>query len=562
MCEGVLDFRKNGVLSISDAAALERLEPEVRKNYNNYLNVLISENTLNGKGLFIPVTCRNTTQSKLLDHLCYLSLLERKLIQNDEINRIIIDNVALEDPVRLLLKKYNCSKCLITKEGCRNRFNLSGIKNFIKCLYFLFVNIYFFKICYKKRKPDCDVIFIDTFLFQHSFNGHGEYEERFYTGHEKYLSASEKTSRWFSPTLVGIRKPFEYRRVLAGLKKTSTNFFIEESWVTIQDYFVAFCLSFYLPLKIKKIPYYNGLRISSLVRKEVRESLFSVQVFKAVLKYLFIKRLANNNINIKHAIDWNENQIIDRALNLGFKAFYPSVEVRGYQGFLVPEHYACAQPQEFERQLQTLPDVYYVLGPAGHALRASSTAKLDVKCAPAFRYTYLFDIKKQKNEKKTIVLALPIILAEAKNIVDLSLCFLDWLDEDIEVLVKPHPSYTVEQFIKLVPVLKLERFTITQLSMQVLLERMSMMISSTSTSCVEAVSLGIPVAIVGNRSGVTMNPIPKTVNENLWGVFYTSEQLSLFVDKALKIDIYKPVVEELFEPVTREGARALFTSTN
>ena len=56
-----------------------------------------------------------------------------------------------------------------------------------------------------------------------------------------------------------------------------------------------------------------------------------------------------------------------------------------------------------------------------------------------------------------------------------------------------------------------------------LLGFISLLISSASSVCVEAASLGIPVAIHGNRHGVTMNPVTD-VHNHKDNVFYSQEQ--------------------------------------
>ena len=97
--------------------------------------------------------------------------------------------------------------------------------------------------------------------------------------------------------------------------------------------------------------------------------------------------------------------------------------------------------------------------------------------------------------------------------------------------------------------------------MKELLEISSVMISSTSSSCVEAVAVGVPVAVYGNRYGVTMNPIPMSVIQELWEVYYTKKQLVSFIRKALDNKARNSNVSELFHPLDREGTRELFTLT-
>ena len=88
-----------------------------------------------------------------------------------------------------------------------------------------------------------------------------------------------------------------------------------------------------------------------------------------------------------------------------------------------------------------------------------------------------------------------------------------------------------------------------------------MFLSSTSSSCVEAVAVGLPVAIHGNNFGATLNPIPQTISGEIWEVFYTQDQLIKFINKALSQKQRHSNVTELFHPVSKDGVRELFALT-
>ena len=55
--------------------------------------------------------------------------------------------------------------------------------------------------------------------------------------------------------------------------------------------------------------------------REIYKDMASPALMLAVCKYRFIRRLSKENVQICAVVDWNENQIIDRAINLGFKDF-------------------------------------------------------------------------------------------------------------------------------------------------------------------------------------------------------------------------------------------------
>ena len=233
--------------------------------------------------------------------------------------------------------------------------------------------------------------------------------------------------------------------------------------------------------------------------------------------------------------------------------------MQGYKGFFIIEQHASQQPTCYESDLGTLPDCFYVVSEYCKEKMLEVCNKLNVKVAPAFRFSHLFSTQDLRGTGQPIVLiALPIMFDEARHIVEVSIKLANKMSGDVKFLIKHHPSYTKEIIEKHIPGINDPVFEYTDKIMPELLERVSVIISSASSVCVEAVAVGIPVAIHGNRSGVTLNPIPLNVPKDTWAVFYTSEQLEMFVCDALTKKERNCIADKLFQPVDREGARSLF----
>ena len=133
------------------------------------------------------------------------------------------------------------------------------------------------------------------------------------------------------------------------------------------------------------------------------------------------------------------------------------------------------------------------------------------------------------------------------------------IEMDVIVLVKHHPAHDRIKFIKRVPLFLDESFIQTNDSMSDLLGSISLLISSASSSCAEAASLGIPVAVHGNRYGITMSPINDHVNGYLNNIFYSKPQLVEFIRLYLGMNYNNSSIDETFFRDNGESARALFT---
>ena len=119
--------------------------------------------------------------------------------------------------------------------------------------------------------------------------------------------------------------------------------------------------------------------------------------------------------------------------------------------------------------------------------------------------------------------------------------------------------YTKKRFFSLVPEFDSALFEMTTRSIPELFEIISVLITAGSSVSVEAVSIGIPVAICGNRSGVTHNFIPETVSKKLWSVVYTVEDLEVFVRESFNIKNRESRVNEFFQSMDKIKTRELFT---
>ncbi len=80
----------------------------------------------------------------------------------------------------------------------------------------------------------------------------------------------------------------------------------------------------------------------------------------------------------------------------------------------------------------------------------------------------------------------------------------------------------------------------------------------------ETLAKGIPVIIVGNSHGLTQNPIPETITDEIWRLCYSPQEVANAIqfyqtsspEKIKEHEkIGKRIREEYFEPVTKEGGR-------
>jgi glycosyltransferase involved in cell wall biosynthesis len=99
-----------------------------------------------------------------------------------------------------------------------------------------------------------------------------------------------------------------------------------------------------------------------------------------------------------------------------------------------------------------------------------------------------------------------------------------------------------------------------------LLEQCDVLVSSASSVCMQALACGVPVIVLGNTRGITLNPIPEAVDREIWKLCYTPDELTAALREyerrdAASIERRRRLGAEIraryFSPVTPEAVAAL-----
>jgi hypothetical protein len=522
----VIDLRACGELSIEDAKAITKIEKTVREEYNQYICKLVGINNVKGSQWFLRATCRNTYVSKIHDAFCRLALLQHVLTSGRKIDTILIDRSCLQQPLQELLKQCNCVAQIRVCGSSRVR-SLQTIRNIMRSLYFT-CNIFFWpKILGKKKKPKQSVILLDMFLFKNSFDKSCNLKDRYYPDLITLAPEEEKNKIWYLPSLYNMRSPLDWARMFRNIANSPQNILVKEQWLTLSDYAKALLQSLSLPRSIHTMPRWRNLDVTAVVREELTLDMGSPALVQALLTEKSLWRYKLNNIQIHGVIDWFENQVGDRALDVGLRKWYPSVYIKGYLGFVPEGYYAGLAPVQCEQDGGVLPDELLLMGEAYIERQSKYVPTLRVHTAPAFRFQETIQYAAQaSNKKEIVVLAMPMLLDEAERIIHMA---LQTVTEGTEFVIKTHPTISIEKFKQAIPSSTDVRFTFTDEPIVELLQTASLLVTSASSTALEAVLCSVCVAILGCRSGPTINPLEGIVDEEFWSICYTPKALEMAI---------------------------------
>jgi len=312
---------------------------------------------------------------------------------------------------------------------------------------------------------------------------------------------------------------------------------------------------------------FRKFRIYPLIKEDLANYKYNNSTLQALLNYRFFKRLSQWGIKLKLVVDWFENQPIDKGFNLGVNTFFPGTEHIGYKGFIISEDFNFyLRPSEFEIQKGVIPREINVVGRGLIESNTKYCNDIKVNIAPAYRFVGLWKTKKPElinKSKKSILVALPIAFKESLEIVKI-IFDANHSIGNLDFNFKPHPALDFnlvkQPFQNDWP----DNFKCVGGDFTARLLESNLLLGNTSSTCMEALAMGIPVIIIGSQSNLTQNPIPDTVTNEIWKIIYTAEDLSKYIYEFLnlnqnKIDEIKLIGENIkvdfFEPVTRENTR-------
>ena len=560
-----LYFTADAKIDPEHSVLFNRIAVDIRKPFTGLIESISRQNKDSLDWWVSSPASRNTFASPLFHYCCCIALLQELIRAKKPVSEIITDSRAF----KRVVEDY------LAKQGVNARVTLARLpvkqrlKEFVRPIYTIFglplkqILLFFAtKLTRSLRKslPSEPLTLIDTFVMP----GYVE-KDRYYPGVLDALSEEEKQRVWFVPHLYGFR-PWHYLSVLKRLRKAERNFISKDDFLKFGDYWCLWQHVFRVRKLQIKTSFFCGVDISPLVREELTSFRGVSSSYAPLLNYFFAKRLKEDSVKLSFVIDWFENQNIDRGWNAGFRRFFPDVKTMGYQGFIASTHYLCIYPTKVEKDSRVIPHKVAVIGNGLVQSARRFCPELNVCIAPAFRFQHVWQKRKYSPVANgyTILVALPIVVSEAVYILRLLVPEVNEMADDTHFWIKPHPTVSQSRIQMAFGSGWPEQFEFVSGDFSDCVEKSNLLISSASSACMETLAKGIPVIIIGNSQGLTQNPIPETITENIWRLCYTTSEIAKAIQfyqnrSSEKIkkheEVGRMIRKEYFEPVTREGVR-------
>jgi hypothetical protein len=566
----ILDLTKNGHLSLPHLKLLNTIADEIKSSYMKMIDQVGRGHEHNIDWWVSEIASRNTYTNRLFDDCCLLIFIKKILKQEPDIQEIIVDSFSLQKILLKYVRKNYPGLRVTCRAPWQNRIKFITYPA-LKYFYRILLLLSRYLVCrltirYSAGRLPPDAILVDTFVFDHSFNG-GVFQDRYFHGCQNHLPKNDEQSIYYNPTfLVSFRKTVS---VFLSMRRSEQRFLPQEAFLKPSDYIFAFLYPFRAIKLLPRQTNWEGLDITLLLRSIWYNHLTSCNSMEGLLKYRFAARLREFGVSFQLIIDWFENQSIDKGANAGFRKFYPEVPLIGYSS-IGSKHFLCnAHPTSEEYKAEVLPRVLAVCGKGFLAQRKAFCPELEVTTAPAFRHAWVWKEATSRPDPNytTVLVVLSLLVRESIN--SLRACINAvtlGLPPNVRFWVKPHPGAKPIEKLMLQEGITLPfNFTVINGDFRDWVEKADIIVGNESSTVLEALARGIPVIVIGNTSGITMHCVPDAVSIGLWQLCYTPDEVAeafkYFInrnDKELQRHktIAETIREQYFEPVTEKVTKS------
>ena len=365
-----------------------------------------------------------------------------------------------------------------------------------------------------------------------------------------------------------ILKGVRYKEALAQLKESRLPVCLPHSLFSILDPIKAAISSLIKPARPKRFPEFSDMDIAPLFEPELRQYWVSNQSAALLMTSLLVQRWARWSPSIARIIYMYENKPWERALCWQAKKSLPEANLVGYSPTPVSKLLLNFFLAPGESEIAPLPDRLVTVGE--QPARLFSTDGYDpatVKVGGALRMQDLDDLRIGKQERPanlepTVLLAPTLGVEESAELANMAAHLFTETD-GVKVILKCHPMMPFDKISFSIGGPLPSHVEISTEPIKDLILKSSVMVYSSSTVCIDALALDVPVVNLRPRFDIGLDPLEDFPDLRLGatGIEELREKVNWVLEHrdehiAQHRDGWARMVKEMYSPVTSESIQA------
>ncbi len=489
---------------IEIADELQKIADSLRQPYLDYIGKLSLEN--NSILWWVgSLSEKNPWVSKTFLYACYVRLFKALLDSSGQEALVFFgENRALRE---CLVKNIaDCDKYEIHRleplsdamlEPLRHALGMVVYKGYFvaRSIYRRSLARYYRLNQFPQGKPPEkeETVLLQNWVDQRSFDASGHYRDSYFGGLAQHLKSKGKRV----VVVPHILPTVSYRQTLKKMVSGSEVFLVPEASLSISDIFRVLVRAMRNPPARKLYPALAGIDVSEIIQDEFSRDRRGISMASSLLLYEVVRSWKKAGIPIDTFIYAYENQIWEKAYCMALREFYPSAKIIGYQHATVPKMLLNYFFSRAELPVLPSPDRVITTGRYTEKLfKESGYDPEKVVCGGAIRYASLKDRGKEARVKKKashpVILVTPSI--DRNETVEMGWKVFKAFGQmgQYKVVLKFHPDCPYQRIAgDLGPLPK--HFVVSDRPVGELLRESSLLLYSSSATCIEALALGVPV---------------------------------------------------------------------
>lgn len=559
-----------------NAKEFDALARSIKDDFTFYIEEMNKQFQKNVDWWVTSLPSRDTIGSFIFQDICY-ALYAKKLLETVKISEIVCSSHRLRQTILKIAGSYCRIKIavhnVVNSNGGTRELLRSFLRTDSKVALFMidiYIALKFLLHAVKRhlaaRKSRIGNIsrldvegawLLDVFVFKSSF-ANNKFESRHFR-RMPYLVEG----KWvYMANFIDIA---DFDTAFRIMRSNNPAFVVKEDYLQPSDY--IWTIGHLLRVRFLKIRFrhFHSIDLSPvLLHYLLHDNLASR--YAALLNYRFPLRLRQKDVAIGLVLDWFENQIVDKAQNMGFHRWYPEVPIIGYEMPFISGYGMFLQPTCVEKEIGAVPDVIGVIGKGVMEYVRYYNEKLATTKVPAFAYeSSRENLIPVCTKQKHAALALPMVTRMALDMLGLVNEMIKNYSSDIIWYLRFHPSSereVISQFLKNEGTF--DSFVIADSPIGDLFGQVKLVVSTASGVIMDALSYGVPVIIAGSGTELTHNPVITKTPEYSPPICYSPAEIFENIRYIMNLDeeayaklsyMCRKVAEDYFEPVNTETVR-------
>jgi len=365
-----------------------------------------------------------------------------------------------------------------------------------------------------------------------------------------------------------VLKDVRYKDALRLLKKSPLPLLLPHSVFGIVDPIKAAVSSLRKPVRPRKFPEFADMDVAPLFEVELSQYWVSNQPASLLMSTFLVRRWAEWSPSVSRIIYMYENKPWERAVCWQAKRSLPDTTVVGYSPTPVSKLLLNFFLAPGEAKIAPLPDRFVTVGELPARILSSGGYDTEtVAVGGALRMQDLDELRSPEGAPAAtngpVVLLAPTLGVEETAELAYMAAHLFEEGDGVRVILKCHPMMPFEYISEHIGSSLPSHVEIKDEPINDLILKSSVMIYSTSTVCIEALALGIPVINLRPQFDISLDPLEEfpDLRPVAAGLNDLREKVNWLLEHREEHivenrEAWTRMVADMYSPVTQESIRA------